>query len=655
MKKIFVLSALLLAFSVAFTQWSEPEDGHQGCNHAKGHHPKGAEAFLYFQSDLLWDYDVKFYFLDIEVDPSTIDISGNVSIHAEVASATMDTLALEFNDAMIVDSAFVDGVMANPVQSNDHIFMLLPSTLSQGDNFIVQVYYHGTPPTGGFFSAVTSSTSGQWGKDVTFTLSEPYAARDWFPVKQVLRDKADSCWVFLTTGEQYMAGSQGLLTAVTPMPDNKLRYEWKSKYPIDYYLISFAVSDYLEYNIYAKPTEMGGDSLLIQNFLYNDPNIINAYKDDIDETIDFIELFSDLYILYPFHEEKYGHCLTTLGGGMEHQTMTTIGGFNYDLVSHELGHMWFGDNVTCATWQDIWINEGFASYGEYLAREYLVGQSSANSWMNSTHNSVLSAPDGSVYVPASELENIWRIFNGRLSYDKGAAIVHMIRFELQDDDLFFEIMDEFQTRFTDSTATGLDFKGVVEDLSGMDFTDYFDQWYFGEGYPTYSIVWNQTEAGLNMNITQTASFPAVTPVFKMLMEYRVVTTEIDTVIKLYQDANFNQFTIPIEGEVGGIMVDPNKWVLNKTGSIVVGIEETENPVYFTFGPNPAQDYLNLYMANNTGDKVNIGIHDMTGRVMLETENSGASIRVDIAELPKGSYLIKIKNGEYSFTKRFVKI
>lgn len=655
MKKLFLFAVIIFTVSFMQAQWVEHKDGHRGCQHAKTANYKNTGAFFYFQDDLLMDYDVKFYFLDIEVSPTTIDVAGNVSIHAEVTSATMDTLALEFTDGMNVDSAFVDGVKLNPAHTNDHIYLILPASLSQGDEFIVQVYYHGTPPTGGFFSGVSTGYSSLWEKSSTWSLSEPYAARDWFPVKQVLPDKADSCWVFLTTDEENMAGSQGLLTAITPLPDNKLRYEWKSKYPISYYLISFAVADYQEYNIYAKPAGMAGDSVLIQNFIYDSPGILEAYQDDIDQTIDFLELFSDLYILYPFHEEKYGHTLTRLGGGMEHQTMTTIGGFSYDLVSHELGHMWFGDNVTCATWSDIWINEGFASYSEYLARQYLEGQSSANSWMTSTHNSVLSIPDGSVYVPPGQLDDIWRIFSGRLSYDKGAAIVHMIRFELQNDSLFFEAMNQFQEQYADSVATGLDFKAVVEDVSGMDFTDFFDQWYFGEGYPTYSIVWNQTEEGLNMNVTQTASYPSATPLFKMKMEYKLITTEGDTNIILYHDANFTQFTIPIEDEVAAILVDPNNWVLNKTGAITVGIEETDNPAYFTFGPNPARDYINLFPANAVDAILDISVLDLTGRQVMASRKSGEAIRLDISALPKGSYLLRVVEGDNAFTKRFVKM
>jgi hypothetical protein len=158
-----------------------------------------------------------------------------------------------------------------------------------------------------------------------------------------------------------------------------------------------------------------------------------------------------------------------------------------------------------------------------------------------------------------------------------------------------------------------------------------------------------------MNVTQTASFPSVTPVFKMKMEYKLGTTEGDTNIILYHDANFTQFTIPVEGTVGGILVDPNNWVLNKTGSITVGIEETDNPLYFTFGPNPAHDYLNLYMANSEGAPVNIHITDLAGCQMLQIQAFGETIKLGISSLPKGSYLLRLSDGEEAFTRRFVKM
>jgi hypothetical protein len=230
----------------------------------------------------------------------------------------------------------------------------------------------------------------------------------------------------------------------------------------------------------------------------------------------------------------------------------------------------------------------------------------------------------------------------------------MIRFELDNDSIFFAILDEFQRRFADSTATGDDFKMVVEELSNEDFDYFFDQWYYGEGYPIYNIVWNQTPEGLNMNITQETSAPSVTPFFEMSMEYKIMTTAGDTIVRLYHDSNFEQFTIPVEGEVITIFPDPNVWTLDKLGSISVGIEETTNPVFFTFGPNPATESIKLFMANTT-DEVNISILDITGKTMTEIKGAGETISVNTSDLPKGSYIIRINDGEASFTRRLVKI
>ena len=96
MKKLTLLSAFVFMTALVFGQWNAPDDEHLECNHAKGQHAKGSEAVFYFQDDLLFDYDVKFYFLDIEVDPNTTEVGGNVTIHAEVVSSTLDTLVLEY-------------------------------------------------------------------------------------------------------------------------------------------------------------------------------------------------------------------------------------------------------------------------------------------------------------------------------------------------------------------------------------------------------------------------------------------------------------------------------------------------------------------------------------------------------------------------------
>jgi aminopeptidase N len=625
------------------------------CSHAKffSYFLKNSKDII--QTPLLNDYDVKFYFLDLNVENNTIYISGKVTFYAEVVAATMDTFAFELLDEMTIDQVEVNALNEPFSQVSDEVFVPLSNAFVSGEIITCKITYHGTPPTGGFFSGVSTGTG--WDKNVTWTLAEPFAARDWWPTKQVLQDKADSVWIFLTTSDENMAGSNGVLTNVTPMPDNKLRYEWKSNYPIDYYLISFAVSEYQDYQIYAHPAEMGNDSLLIQNFIYDSPGCLENYQDGIDQTAEFIELYSDLFSLYPFHEEKYGHCLTPLGGGMEHQTMTTLGGFSFGLVAHELGHMWFGDNVTCATWSDIWVNEGFATYTDYLANEFILGQAAADAKMNSIHNSVMSQPGGSVYVPPAEVtyDNIWRIFDGRLSYNKGAAILHMIRFELQNDEMFFQVLKNYQEQFADSTATGLDFMNVLNGTSGQDFTQFFNQWYFGEGYPTYSIVWSQNQTGTYMEVSQSVSEPSITPLFEMLMAYKFSFNDgTDTTVCLNQTANLNSFALPVTKEITSLQVDPDNWVLNHVGSITVGLDTDESINSFTFLPNPANNKLNLSFSSNNQLTRSIKILDLNGKVRIFHTSDLNRFALDISGLSAGSYILQIEEANATFSKKFIK-
>eukprot|EP01030_Chromulinospumella_sphaerica_P015185 gene15185-14982_t len=149
------------------------------------------------------------------------------------------------------------------------------------------------------------------------------------------------------------------------MSGGRNRYEWKHRYPIDYYLVSASVARYVDYS-FKMHLEGSADSMLIQNYVYDNPLTLPFFKNVIDSTGILVNYFSSIYGRYPFWKEKYGHCMAPLSGGMEHQTMTTLGYFQGWLVVHELGHQWFGDNVTCGTWRDIVMNEGFASYSEYL-------------------------------------------------------------------------------------------------------------------------------------------------------------------------------------------------------------------------------------------------------------------------------------------------
>jgi len=598
------------------------------------------------------NYDVKFYWLNIALERTSTTISGVVTINAKVTTASLDSFIFDLYSGLVIDSVKINNIKDTVIHTSDVASALVSPALPSGSNFSAVIYYHGNPPSGGFFTGISHGTSPSWGNEVVWTLSEPFNAYQWWPCKQDLTDKADSSWVFITTDSTNKAGSNGILTNVITVGSKK-RYEWKSHHMIDYYLISATVAKYVDYTIYAHPAGTT-DSVRIQNYVYDNAGCLPYFKNIIDTTADFIEIYSNLFGLYPFIDEKYGHCMGPIGGGMEHQTMTTLSSFSFDLICHELGHQWFGDHVTCATWSDIWLNEGFATYCEYLAYENLGTHADLVSWLSQNHSSVMSAVDGSVYVPPALTNDENRIFDSRLSYDKGGAIIHMIRFEMQNDTNFFNTLKDYQIDFGDSVATGLDFKAEAESHSGLNFTDFFNQWYFGEGFPTYHIVWNQVGDTVTFTSTQTVSDAGVTPLFKMLMEYRLHYSGGDTLVRVYQTANTNTFKIHTHRTITGFFVDPNDWVIDGGATIVVGVEETDNPVFFSMSPSPCTENINVFLANGQKTMRNFSICDITGREIYSVMNNQQTVSINTSSLARGIYFLKVTDGSNFLSKRFVK-
>ncbi len=621
------------------------------------------EEFLRLKENLIYtktgsyaaamdEYNVKFYKLNVEMTNTSTLIKGNTIIGAVSQIYNLNQFVIELISDLTVDSVLINDEKQSFDHSGDLITVSLATSVSQGEYFTVQIFYGGLVPSEGFFSGMTTGEDQNTGFYVTWTLSEPFNAKDWFPCKQVLGDKADSVHVFITTDQNLMAGSNGLLSAVVPLPDNKIRYEWKSSYPIAYYLISITVADYMDYSIYAKP-EGYIDSILIQNFIYDDSYYLETNKELINETKDLVELFSELFSLYPFEKEKYGHCIAPIGGGMEHQTMTTLNDFSFFLVAHELGHMWFGDNITCATWQDIWINEGFASYTEYLAYQYLRDQETADFWMKNAHDRAKNEPEGSVYIPFEDANNVNRIFSGNLSYKKGAAIIHMIRFELDNDSAFFRVLQDFQTLFKDSVATGMDFKGVLEATSGKDFEDFFDQWYFGEGFPSFGIEWSQEGDTVLIRSSQTPS-SINNPLFKTSLEFKLNYSGGDTTVRVFQNKDIQSFSVYIPFQITGLIVDPDNWILHQISSIdhiadYQGFKENKFKIY----PNPFSSDIKIMFFEGSKHR-EISIIDFSGKVVLKITSNHYKLTIAGNALPRGIYILNIREDKQTYVQKIVK-
>ncbi len=594
-------------------------------------------------------YDVKWYFLDLEVNDTNTFIRGAAHVLAVVTEDDLSAWVLQLTDSLRVDSVHVNGQRSDFTHDQDSLRITL-APAAKGDMLEAVIWYHGTAPTGGFFSAVTSKEDETWHQRVTWTLSEPYAAMEWFPCKQSLTDKADSSAVWITVDSGLVAGSNGVLEGVDTLAGGtRLRYRWHHHHPIDYYLISFAVSPYRVVDQYAHNIRQEGDSLLIRNLIYRDADFLEQNRGNMEETLRLIELYSRLFGPYPFADEKYGHCLAPMGGGMEHQTMTTLAGLGFTLVSHEMAHQWFGDYVTCATWQDIWINEGFASYVEYLALENLKSRLDAKAWMEHAHSEALKEPDGSVYVPVEELDNLWRIFSGRLSYKKGASLLHMIRYELADDSLFYHVLQTYLEEFGDSTATGKDFEGVLEQVSGKDLTWFFDQWYYGTGYPVFDISWWQKKDTLYIRSDQSPS--GATPFFRTHIDFRLETSEGDTVVRFLQEEPEELFVLPFNRFVNALKMDPEEWLLYKLASFSRVIDPEKEGMVIIY-PNPASGMISIHLPVVAGE-LHLEVMDLAGRKVMEKILPVAPYRFDASVLPDGVWLFRMVSGRYTWTRKVV--
>lgn len=590
-------------------------------------------------------YDVIHYFLDLEMTNLSTQLSGKVTMTAR-SRQSMDTLLFELYESLDITEIQLNG---NPVSfTRNGSAIIIPVSFPAGNLFTVKTTYSGTPPTaatnplGG--SGMTNASSPTWSNQVTWSLSQPYSAYEWWPCKQSLRDKIDSVDIHITVPSDCKGGSNGKLIRTVVLGNGQTRFEWKHKHKIDYYLISVAVAKYVEYNVFAHPAG-SADSIQIQNFIYDNPQTLPFFQADIDETAAFLELFSVLYGPYPFPNEKYGHCMAPLGGGMEHQTMTTQGSFNKTLTAHELAHQWFGDHVTCASWADIWVNEGFARYSEILMLEHLYPGEEVTS-MNNYHTNIMSTNGGAVWVKDSL--NGGRLFSSRLTYNKGAAILHTFRYLVNNDTTFFRAMRKYQTRFADSTAIGLDFQRVLEEESGLDFSAAFEQWYFGEGYPTYTARWNNVNGNLHLRISHSVSMPSITPTFTTPLEIQFKRTGLaDTTIRFAITANTTNVIVPGLGNVSSIFaVDPKNAIINKTGStardnnlIITSTNEEISTVQdIHIFPNPATDKLHVRV--DKAGKWKAILLDGKGRTFATQVFSGDAVW-DMQDLPSGVYLMQL--------------
>lgn len=490
---------------------------------------------------------------------------------------------------------------------------------------------------------------------VLSVIAEPFGSSVFFPCKQYLTDKADSVFIYITVPAGQVAVSNGLLKEKINMPGNKVQFKWESRYPIAYYLIFFGISDYTEYS-YRFFDPQFNDSVFFQNFIYKKPGFLESSKPDIDITVQIIKLYEKLTgVAYPFRKEKYGHVTSPISGGMENQTMTMLYNYNFELVAHELGHSWFGDLVTCSDWQNIWINEGFASYMEYLALEHMKPGDEV-SWLKSALIQVLYEPEGTVFVPENLKWNDTRIFNTALTYKKGAYILHMLRKNINNDAIFFNILKSYLTKYAYSNASADDFMAVAENVYGSGLHEFFRQWFYGRGYPVVRFYWSVNNNSLNIT-TRSKGSSELSPLFNFDLEVLVHFETGDSVVKLAISDSVMNFKFKFQQDIKSIIVNPGYDLLANVIAYPP-VMNSNTDVHlpernFSVLPNPFTDSAKIYF-ENANRKRTIEIIDRKGDKVGSWNCEGKEFTITPGMLKPGTYIICVTDEYGNSTEKIIK-
>lgn len=514
--------------------------------------------------------------LSVEVSPPTRFIAGSntMTIRSNVNGLSSFVFRLRSNFTVslceVTDSVGAYSVTPVMAASGYGRTITLARPINAGQTFTVRVVYEGAPPNlsfGNFFARTQNNVAGAPG--VICTLSEPYYAGTWWPCKDgdvlTAGDNADKATltIAITAPDTFASTSNGVLTGVTVPVAGKKTYTYATSYPMATYNVCFSTT---VYNTWTATYTYPGGTMPMPFMIYpssDTPTRRTAWE----QAGAIMAALRPVFGEYPFVNEKYGIYQFEFGGGMEHQTNSGQGGgsaWNESLTAHELGHQWWGDDITCRTWADIWLNEGFATYAEALWLERKPGSTGLAALK--TAMAARRPANLTLSVYCTDVTNVNRIFSGDASYDKGAWVVHQFR-HIVGDTQFAAILAAYRAAYSGSAATTADFVALASSVAGQNLDWYFNPWIYGIGAPAYDFAWHAAVIDgrnyLRLMIRQTQQGPNPTyPLFTMPIDVRITTGAgtFDTVVR--NDATTDYFLIPLAAAPTGVAIDPDDWILN---------------------------------------------------------------------------------------------
>ena len=597
------------------------------------------------------NYDITYHKLEFTVNPGINSVSGKITT-IYTALANMTSLTFDLSNTLIVSSVKINNVALTFSQNTNELMITLPSTQILGTQATVEVIYSGSPPQNGFGS-FTSTTRGTAATPVLYTLSEPFGARDWWPCKQDLNDKINSIDVYITAPSQYISVSNGLEPELPVINGTQKTTHFHHSYPIPAYLICMAVTNY---DVFTQLPSAATPMVTypIVNYIYPETNSLSV-QNQLAQTPLILDYFSTLIEPYPYSSEKYGHAQFGWGGGMEHTTVSFMQNFSRGLIAHEMAHQWFGDKITCGTWKDIWLNEGFATYLAALVIEKFdvptVPAAFINEKLNMI-NSITSLPNGAVYLTETEALDINRVFDSRLSYNKGAMVLNMLRFKLGDA-LFFQGLKNYlaDVNLAFKYAITANLQTHLEAVYGSSLAEFFNDWIYNQGYPKYAItVQNIATGQAKITVNQTTTD---TSVFFFEMPVPIRLTGAGGVFQdVVVENTFNgqQFIVSVPFSVTGVLFDPKKDIISKLSTATLDISDFNFDQSIQIYPNPASNLLSIDLPE--GIEIDSAIfYTVLGQKIMETKSDK---NWDISSFASGIHFLSVQTNKGTKQFKFIK-
>jgi aminopeptidase N len=473
-------------------------------------------------------YDVSHYVVRMSFDQREKRIFGDTTVRLKPLAPgferfELDAVGLRFESVLLEP----DGSALQFKTSADKITISLPRVYSAGDHISVRLKYSASPKKGLTFTDEKKDTPAQ-----IWTDSEPDETRYWFPSFDFPSDKATTEQHITVQKGQTVIGN-GELVETRNNPDTTVTWHYRMAQPHSTYLTSFVVGRY------ASRTEHHGN-IPLTYYVY--PGRESMISPVFGKTNEMMRVFEDLTgVPYPFGKYDQIIIANFKDAGMENITATILSETEIsfllfkqplldDLIAHELAHSWFGNLVTCGNWAELWLNEGLATFMEAAYREKKYGR---DDYLAKVRNDALEfMVDHNSFGAKQALYNqkaddVGEVFdNSSITYNKGGAVVHMLR-ETLGEEAFWKGINLYLTRHKYGNVDSSDLKKAMEESSSTDLDWFFSQWVYGGGYPKIEMeqVYDTNTKDFRITVSQVHKGDSITPAVFILPLDIEFTTE----------------------------------------------------------------------------------------------------------------------------------